>query len=190
MLKDGELDLVNNVSKTEDREQYYAFSSLSAGENCAYLAMRADDTRVAYEDFESFPELTVGIYRGSHYNELFQEFCKEHGCMPNLVYYDTREEVEAAFETGKVDAEIITSTLGGKVHIIAKFAPESYYFATTKENTELIKELDNAMNNISTNDPYFEDRLYQKYYSSMAEENLVLSKAEREYLRQIGRAHV
>lgn len=184
MVKSGELDLMNNVSRTKEREDYYEFSNLSSGSNCAYLAMKADDRRVGFEDFEKFNDIKVGLMLGSHYNDLFIEYCEENNCMPKIIYYDIREDVEEAMDNGDIDAEVITSTLGGNIHTIGRFAPEYYYFATTKGNTQLIKQLNMAMNSIKTNDPAFESKLFDKYYNSLEENYMVMTNEEEEYIRE------
>lgn len=184
MLKNGELDLVNNVSKTEERKKIFDFSTLSSGENCAYLIARPRDTRVAYEDYEAFNDITVGLAKSSIYSERFLELCKSKKCMPSIVYYDTPEETEKGLLKGDIDACIITSTTKTNYHILAKFSPESYYFATTKGNGDIIEKVDYAINSLHANDPYFESRLYQKYYGSSTENYTVLTADEKQFVSE------
>ncbi|MDO5517038.1 MAG: response regulator [Clostridium sp.] len=183
-LQNGELDLMNNVSKTEDREEIFDFSTFTSGENCAYLISKEGDTRIAYEDYEAFNDITVGLAKSSIYSDRFIEVCKSKKCMPRIVYYETPEETEKGLNNGEIDACIITSTTNTDYHILAKFAPESYYFATTKGNEDIIEEIDFAINSLQANDPYFESRLYQKYYGSSTENYTILTDDEKQFVSE------
>lgn len=183
MLENGELDLMNNVSKTDQRLNYLSYSNSSSGSNCAYLATENDNTSYAYEDFDSFNNMTVGLVKTSIYSEKFLGYCRENGFMPNIKYYDTKEEASAALGAGEIDARVITSSQNIDMHIIAKFAPEEFYFAVPKDKTSLLGELNKAMRSLKTNDPDFESRLQKKYYNNVAEDNTILTEEEKQFIK-------
>lgn len=190
MLENGELDLMNNVSMNEERMEKLDFSTLSSGSNCAYLAMDAENTSIAYEDFDSFNSLRVGLVSTSIYSEKFEQYCTDNGFRPEIIYYDTKEAAIAAMDAGEIDARIITSSQNIDMHVIAKFAPESFYFAVPKTEPDLLRELNQAMNTLITNDPDFAVRLENKYYKNVAESNTVLSLEEQKYISEHGKVKV
>ncbi len=183
MLENGELDLMNNVSITADREEYLSFSSSSSGSNCAYLITGEKSKDLAFNDFNSFNDITVGLVSTSIYSDRFLEYCNDNNFLPNIKYYDTKEDAISALNKGEIDARIITSSQNMDAHIIAKFAPEEYYFAVPKDKTEILRELNQAMDSIKTNDPDFQIRLDRKYYSNVSESDTVLTNEEKEFIK-------
>lgn len=78
MLKDGELDAVPDVSKTEERLAYYDYPSESMGTEMCYLFGRAD-TNLQYDDFASFDGIEVGYEEGSTILDSFREYASQTG---------------------------------------------------------------------------------------------------------------
>lgn len=190
MLEEGKLDLMNNVAQTGEREPYLNYSSSSSGTNCAYLATNDNNLQIAYEDYAAFNDLTIGLEKSNIYNGKFLEYCDENDFQPEILYYDTQEGVVAALEAGEVDARIVTRSQDTQLHIIAKFAPEDYFFAVPEDETDLLRELNHAMVSVKTNDPDFEVRLEEKYYSNVADNNVILTAEEKKYIQDNPRVTV
>lgn len=183
MLENGDLDLMNNVSFLTSRTDTLEFSALPSGRNYTCLVMLPERSEeIAFEEFDKFSRLTVGIVKNRSYTEAFLAYCRAHGFMPKIVYYANTNEARQAWQNGEFDAYVGPSTYNANYHVLAKFYPEEYYFATTKGNTQLIGELNEAMNTLLTDDSYFAYRLYEKYYANMSEENSTLTDVERAYL--------
>ena len=182
MLENGELDLVNDVSKTEERESKYEFSSLSTGETVSYLVMKSGDTRVAYDDLEGIAGIKIALSRQSIHSEQLLATLKVRGVIPDAVWFDNHEEVMKAVEEGKADAYITTSTTVTNEHTILSFSPEPYYLATTKGNTRLMAEVNHAIESLRANSPRFEANLSEKYYSKINENYTVFTRKEQEYI--------
>ena len=184
MLEDGELDLMNNVPETDELSQRLSYSALSSGTSCTCLVVAPDNTSVAYEDFQSISGLTVGLDYSSSLNSGFVDYCKDNDCMPTLIYYHTEAGVAGGLENGEIDARIVSSLQDTAMRTVAKFGTQSYYFATTKGNSDLLQELNAAMNSLKTSDPYFEEKIYAKYHGKSSEEQTVISEDEKAYVAE------
>ena len=184
MLENGELDLMNNVEMSDALSSSLSFSTLSSGESCTCLVVPPSTTDVAYEDFDAFSGLTVGLDYSSNRNSGFIDYCKDNDCMPQLIYYHTQSGVEQGMESGEIDAYLVSNLQDVDMRTVAKFDTTSYYFATTKGNSDLLKELDTAMNALKTNDPYFEEKIYAKYHTRSADETTVISSDEQAYINE------
>ena len=184
MLEDGELDLMNNVEQTTALSDKLSFSSISSGQSNTCLVVAPDNTDVSYEDFTSIESLTVGLCYTDSMNSGFVDYCKDNDCMPKLVYYHTQEGVDNAMAAGEVNACLVSSLQDVNMRTIAKFNTKSYYFATTKGNSALLKELNTAMNALKTSDPYFEEKIYEKYHTGSAEERTVISAEEKTWIKE------
>ncbi len=184
MLERGEIDLMNNVSMTDEREKIFEFTSLSSGENVAYLAMKSGDTRVAYEDLDAMSEIKIGLAKDSIYSERLVSFFDKNGMTVDIEWFDSRAEVTSAFESGEVDAYVITSSTRTDEHVILSYAPDLYYIASQKGNSDLIDEVDDAITALRENDPYFELHLQEKYYGISTENYTILTASEKAYLQE------
>lgn len=182
LLEQGGIDLLNNVQKTGDLEPKLYFSSLPSGESYTCLLVKPDNATVAYEDYQEFSSLTVGLDYLSGLNSGFVDYCKDNDCMPKLIYFRSAEEVQSALASGRIDAYIASSLNDTDMRTVAKFDTTSGFFATGKKNSDLLNELNRAMNALKTSDPYFEEKLYSKYHAKSAGQETVLTGAEKEYI--------
>ena len=78
MLLDGELDLMNNVSITEERKEKLSFSDYASGKNYGCLIVDKENKTYAYQDFSSFHGMKVGMLKSSIFKPYFIQYCKEH----------------------------------------------------------------------------------------------------------------
>ena len=182
MLQDGKLDLMNNVSKTPEREEKLGFSMYASGSNYACLVVRSDDTNYAYNDYETFSNMTIGLLNNSIYNSYFSEYCDRYHISPTLKYYDNGVEANEALEKGDIDARIISNSYNIDVRVVGKFAPMDYYFAVPIAEQDLLKELNDALTKVRTDLPNLDRELNEKYETAYEEKAVVLSGDEKKYL--------
>jgi two-component system sensor histidine kinase EvgS len=182
LLESGDIDLLNNVVKTSALESSLYFSSLPSGESYTCLLVKPDNTSTAYEDYQAFDGLTVGLDYTNAFNSGFVDYCKDNDCMPKLIYYRSADEVQNALDSGEIDACIGSSLKDSDMRVVAKFDTRSGYFATTRGNSDLLGELNRAMNSLKTNDPYFEEKLFAKYHARSAGQETVLTSGESDFI--------
>lgn len=184
MLENGEIDIMNGVTQSDSLSHRLLFSSLASGESCTCLVVAPDNTDVSYEDFSTFEKLTVGLDYSSTMNSGFVDYCKDNDCLPKLIYYHTVDGVTAGLKSGEIDAYIISNLQDVNMRTVAKFDAKDFYFVTSKSNTELMQELNKAVNELKTTDPYFEENIYAKYHTKSAGQQTVISEEEKEYISQ------
>ncbi|MDD6215863.1 MAG: transporter substrate-binding domain-containing protein [Roseburia sp.] len=184
MLENGELDLMNNVSKTSYREQTLGFSDYASGTNYGCILVDQDNTDYAYNDYESFQNMKVGILSTSIFRGYFDDFCKEHDLHPQIFYFDTGDEMTQALKNGIIDARVVSSSYGDGSRIVAEFAPMDYYFAVPKDEEDVLEELNDAMTRIKIDMPNFQQEMERHYQSRQEEQTVVLSSQEKEFLKE------
>ena len=183
MLKEGSIDLVNGLQYTDQLAQQYGYSAISSGESCTCLVISPDNTTVAYEDFASLANLTVGLDYNSTHNSGFIDYCKDNDCMPKLIYYHTNKNVLQGMESGEIDAYLVNNLQDINMRTVAKFNTQLCYFATTKANVDLLQQLNAAMNALEINDPYCAEKIYSKYHGKSAGQVTVISEEERQFIK-------
>jgi signal transduction histidine kinase/CheY-like chemotaxis protein len=183
MLKDGELDAVPDVSKTEERLAYYDYPSESMGTEMCYLFGRAD-TNLQYDDFASFDGIEVGYEEGSTILDSFREYASQTGFTFRGKPYVSGAAMFAALDAGEIDAVVQTNfydTPTGHV-ILAKCSPSPVYVATCRKDPSLIRELNSAMSQLLSYRPGFNAELYDYHFGDMASQTSGYTQQEADYL--------
>lgn len=183
MLKDGELDAVPDISKTEERLACYDFPSESMGTEMCYLYGRADTT-LQYDDFDSFSGITVGYEAGSTILDGLQDYASQMGFSFREKPYVSGAAMFKALDAGEVDAVVQTNfydTPEGHV-ILAKCSPSPIYIATSRKDPSLIAELDSAMTQLLSYRPGFNAELYDYHFGDMASQTSGYTQREMDYL--------
>ncbi|MFV0516574.1 MAG: EAL domain-containing protein [Aminipila sp.] len=185
LLKDGKIDIFGPLQKTKEREQQFDFPDIQMG--IEYGTLFADKNRnILYEDFEFFDGMKVGTQRENYYIEVMDKYCEANGFDVTYVYTDSND-IAGELKNGKYDS-YLTGDLQAipGVSVVARLSFEPYYYATTKGNKEILDGLNMALNKILCDDKYFEQKLYEKYYSNMSVSEESITKNEIDLLKQYG----
>ncbi|MFZ2755896.1 MAG: transporter substrate-binding domain-containing protein [Atopobiaceae bacterium] len=182
-LRTGEIDVLADVSKTDERLTYYNFSSEPMGtEMCCLYA--PSDTDLEYDDVASFDGMTVGYEEGSIAVDWLTDYGAEKGFSVKTKPYATASELYQALDSGEVDGAVNASFLGAPEHgvTIAKFSPSPIYLATSKADPALETELNDAMSKLFGANPNFNTDLYDYHYGDANALSVGYTKEERAYL--------
>ncbi|MFV0516489.1 MAG: diguanylate cyclase domain-containing protein [Aminipila sp.] len=182
-LKNGEIDLLGIVNKTPEREKHFDYSYTSTGTEMCCLFVALDNKHYTYQNFKTFSGMTIAIEEGTYQSEVLKEYAKNNDFTYSTKTYPTLAEAQKALNNNEVDALLSSNTdviRGYKT--IAQFNPVPYYFATTKGNTELLSELNGAINELFAYYPQFSSDLYIKYYGNNNSPEVVLTKDELDYI--------
>lgn len=110
--------------------------------------------------------LRVGLWQqATTRNNEVVHYLEAESIEYELVFYGSAAEQEQALMNGEVD---VISGLSlspiANTRIVEQFAARPYYFAATKGDTELIKELDETIARIDLVQPQLQEKLYNKYF--------------------------
>lgn len=181
--KNGEIDILFDVSMTDERLRYFNYSSESMGTEMSILYGRKD-TPLKYNDFTNFNGMKVACEKGSIISEVFSKYAKLNNFTFTPVFYDSGVYMFEALANGEVDAAVQTNfydTPKGVV-ILAKCSPSPVYIVTQKSNSKLQAELDNAMAQLFSFNPRFNADMYQYHFTNSATQSSGYTQAEEKYL--------
>lgn len=182
-LEKGEIDLLGPAMMSDARKERFAYSELSLGTEYTVLMTSKDRDDLYYEDFEHFGTLKVAVLSDYPMTENFINYMKINGFSSELVYFDNTEAAKQALKEGKVDAladSIMSYDDGHK--LLAKFSPQPFYFILNKEDTKLLGELNDAMDQVQTSYPTMLEEILLHYYPVYSEQ--FYTKEELEYVQQ------
>lgn len=169
---DGTVDIMNWINTPEDGLK---LASFPCGNESTYLiSLSGVHDDILFEDFDDIKKFKIGIDTSSNRNDDFYAYCQTFGFDPqeydsvsgegNLVFYDSTAKVTAAIKNGDVDLCLLSSMQNVAAHVVGKFGLSPFYFAVHDGDSELLQELNQALNSINVNDPTLADSLLQKYY--------------------------
>lgn len=185
LLESGELDLICNAQYTWERSGIYGYPDYPIGQEATVLYARPDDEDIYYEDYSAMDGRKVGLMQASYQNRYATRLEDKYGIKLEKRYYDSSRDVIEALTGHEVDFAM----LGGMVlhdglKVVAQFGADPFYLITNKNDTVLLDELNNALEQINSFSPYFEQGLYQKYYGrTNAFSTPLLTREEHAYLQ-------
>ena len=182
-LKSGEIDILTDVSKTDERLEYYDYSSEPMGTEMCCLYTR-NDSGLEYGDIPSFDGMTVGYEEGSTLVDSLMDYAQSKGFSVSAVPYGSVTASFEALDSGEVDAVIKTnfvSTPAGHA-ILARFSPTPVYIATSKVDPTLAVELDDAMAKLFSGNPSFNTDIYDYHFGDEETLSVGYTPEERAYL--------
>lgn len=192
MLKTGEIDFVGTAQRTPEREAVYAFTDIPNGVEQTVLYTRLDNDELYYNDYEGFNGKTVGVLAGSFQIGFFKSYAQEHGFIYDTREYAKEEVILNAVVSGEVDIMLSGSlALHTNLKVIGKEGADPFYFMTSKDNTEMLQELNEAMVQIRNENPYFAEELAEEYYSTSVISNVPqFTRKEIAYIQELSSLQV
>jgi len=192
MLKAGEIDLLSDVSLTEERREEMLFPDLPMGAEAYYIFADADNNSIDAGDPSTLNNRKVGVNAGSVQAGFLKDWARRNGVLPKIVEL-TGEEAESMdmLARGELDAYVSIDSFGAKDRCIpvCKVGSSDFYFAVNKQRPDLLKELNAAMNGILEEDPYYNQKMYDEYVY-ITKTNAFLKPSREEWLAAHGTIRV
>lgn len=191
MLKDGEIDVLSDVSYSQERTGDMLFTSLPMGTEAYYIFVAPDNEEITADDYTSLNGKRIGVTRNSIQKELYLQWARLHGIEAELVELSTPEEESLKLLGTELDAFLTMDIYGAPDTAVpvCKIGVSDFYFAVSKDHPELVVELDAALNRIQDENKYYNQQLHEKYLSSSVTDRY-LSSREKEWLSDHGTIRV
>ena len=188
MLEEGRIDLMSDVSYTDERAEKMLFSAQPMGTEDYYLFTAPDNKEITPEDFSTFNGRKVGANKGSVQIGFFREWAEANGVRAEIVEMTGSEEYNIIqLKLGSIDLYASLDGLhkAGDAVPACKIGSSDFFFAVSKSRPELLSELNNAMSRILDENPLYNRILYSKYLET-AKINHYLSAEESAWLTDHG----
>lgn len=187
MLKNGEIDLMADVSYTEDRAQDMLFSELPMGREIYYLYADLAHTDISASDLRTLNGKRIALLKTSVQAAQFYQWEEDDGLHLQYVWSNSFEQGKQQAQGREIDCVISTETpawVEYGMSAIAQTGGSDIYFAISRTRQDLKEELDHAMRKMEFDKPFYADELYQRYLS--ASYTPVLSSEEQDWVTQHG----
>ena len=164
MLEAGEIDLMPNISYSEEREQTLLFSSNPEGTERYYIYAKPDRDDLAKGDPQALQGLTIGCNAGVMHTIVGQQWLADQGVTCTYKEIDTGGALFEALSDGEVDAIIMNDTISSPDASPMFYVGSSdYYFAVPKSRPDLMNDINAAMTAIARVNPRYNDEVKSSY---------------------------
>ena len=192
MLKDGEIDLMSDVSYTPEREPYMFFSELPMGteEYCLFIAPGNDTLDSA--DYSTLEGKKIGANKASLQADMYLEWAQRNEIRAEFVEVTTSEDESLQMlADGTLDAYVTVDSFVNPERAVplCKIGGSDFYFALSKKRPDLLAELNSAMKRIQDENRYYNEDMYEKHIKRTGA-NAFLSAVEVAWLAGHGAIRV
>ena len=167
-LENGEIDVIGDISYTDERAQEMLFSEEPMGEEKYILYADISNTDIWTSDFTSMDGKRVGVLLGTEPESMLTEWEKKNGIHTEHVNVYDNDDVKKKLADNEIDCfvsleEAIWSEWG--ISSVTSIGKSGIYFAINKERSDIKEELDFAMRQLDKDSPFFKADLYKKYFT-------------------------
>ena len=187
-LMAGEIDMLSDVSYTEERTESMLFPDLPMGTESYYIYIDADNRTITAEDLSTFNGTKIGVNKGSVQEGFLAGWIEKNNLNVEIVpLVDEEEASMGMIDTGEIDGYALTNTFGSKGKIVpaCRIGSSDYYYAVNKNRPDILAELNYALAAIQAEDPYFNARLSdEQLYTTKT--NVFLTASQEDWLKEHG----
>ena len=167
-LENGEIDIMGDISYTDERAQKMLFPDEPMGEEKYILYADLSDTDIGTSDFKSMDGKRVGVLMGTESEIMLTEWENKNGIHTEHVNVNNNDDVEKKLANHEIDCfvsleESIWSEQG--ISSVTTIGKSGIYFVINKERSDIKTELDWAMRQLDQDSPFFKADLYKKYFT-------------------------
>ena len=186
-LENGEIDIMGDISYTDDRAEKMLYSEETMGEEKYVLYADLSDTDIVSSDFKSLDGKRIGVLMGTKPENMLTEWENKNGIHTEHVNVSGNSDVETKLANHEIDCfvsleESIWSERG--ISCVTTIGKSGIYFVMNKECSDIKKELDYAMSQLDRDSPFFKADLYKKYFT--LDYTQFLTGEEKSYIQEHG----
>ena len=186
-LKKGEIDIMGDISYTEDRAEEMLFSDEPMGEEKYYLYADFSRTDISASNFKTLNGKKIGVLMGMEPEVMLTEWEEKHGIKTEHVNISDNEDVKQKLANHEIDCfvsleEAFWAELG--ISTMTRVGESSIYYAINKDRPDIKEELDYAMSVLDEADPFYTADLYKRYFSM--DYTPILTGEEKAWLKEHG----
>ena len=190
-LENDEMDIMGDISYTDERAQKMLFSDDPMSEEKYILYADLSDMDIGTSDFKSLDGKRIGVLMGTEPEIMLTEWENKNGIHTEHVNVNNNDDVEKKLANQDIDCfvsleESIWSEQG--ISAVTTIGKSGIYFAINKERSDIKTELDYAMRQLEQDSPFFKADLYKKYFT--LEYNQSLTGGEKSWLEEHGRIKI
>ena len=186
-LENGEIDIMGDISYTEDRAEEMLFSDEPMGEEKYYLYADLSRADISATDFKTLDGKKIGVLMGTEPEVMLTEWEEKYGLETEHVNVSNNEDVKQKLANHEIDCfvsleEFFWAELG--ISTMTCVGKSNIYYAVNKDRSDIKEELDRAMRALEDDAPFYTADLYKRYFS--LDYMPILTGEEKAWLKEHG----
>ena len=186
-LKNGEIDIMGDISYTEDRTEEMLFSDEPMGEEKDYLYADLSRADISASDYKTLNGKKIGVPMGTEPEVMLTEWEEKYDLKTQHINISNNEDVKQKLANHEIDCfvsmeESFWADLG--ISTITCVGSSDIYYAINKDRADIKEELDNAMRALEDANPFYTADLYKRYFSM--DYTPILTGEEKAWLKEHG----
>ena len=186
-LKNGEIDIMGDISYTEDRTEEMLFSDEPMGEEKDYLYADLSRADISASDYKTLNGKKIGVPMGTEPEVMLTEWEEKYDLKTQHVNISNNEDVKQKLANHEIDCfvsmeESFWADLG--ISTITRVGSSDIYYAINKDRADIKEELDNAMRALEDANPFYTADRYKRYFSM--DYTPILTGEEKAWLKEHG----
>ncbi len=188
MLIDGKIDLMSDVSYTDERAKSMLFPDLPMGSEDYCVFVDPSNKAVSSSNASTLSGKRVGVNRDSIQAKYYRDWAQRNGVRAEIVELTTSEDESLQMlEDHKLDAYVTVDSFVNpeRAMPVFKVGSSDFFFAVNKDRPDLLAELNSALSAIQNENRYFNQQMFEQYIKS-AGANAFLTAEELDWLSDHG----
>ena len=186
-LKNGEIDIMGDISYTPDRAEEMLFSDEPMGEEKYYLYADLSREDITASDFKTLNGKTIGVLMGTEPEVMLTEWEEKYDLKTQHVNIANNEDVKQKLANREIDCfvsleEAFWAELG--ISTITRVGSSGIYYAINKDRPDIKEELDSAMRALDESEPFYIADLYKRYFA--LDYTPILTGEEKAWVKEHG----
>ena len=166
LLRAKKVDLIYEISYTEERAREMLFPEVPMAYEYYYLFASAENASITPGDYRSMNGKTVGFTSGTILADMLKKWCQQKHVEFKLVEYEDISKKEADLLAGRIDFDLEVSALAKRqLSAVEKVGESAYYLVARKDRPDLVDDMNSAMEKVLNNDLFYFSRLQERYFS-------------------------
>ena len=167
-LENGEIDIMGDISYTDERAEKMLYSDMPMGEEKYILYADLEASGIRPSDLSTINGRHVGALLGSKTEMKLTAWEKKHGIETTHSNTPNFDEVNRKLAAHEIDCFVSLEQPFWKERGISRIdmiGKSDIYFVINKNRADIKKELDEGMRQLEEDDPFFLADLYKQYFS-------------------------
>lgn len=167
-LENGEIDIMGDISYTDERAEKMLYSDMPMGEEKYILYADLEASGICPSELSTINGRHVGALLGSKTEMMLTAWEKKHGIETTHSNTSNFDEVNRKLAAHEIDCFVSLEQPFWKERGISRIdmiGKSDIYFVINKNRADIKKELDEGMRQIEEDDPFFLADLYKQYFS-------------------------
>jgi|GEM_PF-1597188 len=190
LVSEGQADLICAVQSDASVDDGFVYTKRPVLSSRMILVANMQKSSYAYEDFESFNRIKIGIFAEEKERPFVErdlrEYADSHGFVPEIIPYARLDSCESALDWGLIDAMYVNDIRKSGFYKIADCQYRDMHIAVSElspDCKQIVSEIDKAITSINRDMPDFLSDMKHRYYPADTYREFRPTESEREYIR-------